>query len=58
MQPTWEHFPHQADMGVRGIGPTKEAAFEGAALVLTAVITDPVTEVAAMPITFAILSPG
>ena len=40
MQPNWEHFPHQADMGVRGIGPTKEVAFEGAALALTAVITD------------------
>jgi len=40
MQPNWEHFPHQADMGVRGIGPTKEAAFEGAAQALTAVITD------------------
>ena len=39
-QPSWEHFPHQADMGVRGIGPTKEAAFEGAALALTAVIAD------------------
>lgn len=37
----WEHFPHQADMGIRGIGATKEAAFEGAALALTAVITDP-----------------
>ncbi|MGH7218698.1 MAG: archease [Nitrospiraceae bacterium] len=41
MTPNWEHFPHKADMGVRGIGPTKEAAFEGAALALTAVITDP-----------------
>jgi tRNA nucleotidyltransferase (CCA-adding enzyme) len=37
----WEHFPHQADMGIRGIGSTKEAAFEAAALALTAVITDP-----------------
>lgn len=37
----WEHFPHQADMGVRGIGSTKEAAFEAAALALTAVVTDP-----------------
>ncbi|QPD02466.1 MAG: hypothetical protein Nkreftii_000240 [Candidatus Nitrospira kreftii] len=37
---TWEHFPHEADIGVRGIGPTKEAAFEQAALALTAVITD------------------
>ena len=39
--PNWEHFPHQADMGIRGIGSTKEAAFEAAALALTAVITDP-----------------
>jgi SHS2 domain-containing protein len=36
----WEHFPHEADMGVRGIGATKSAAFEQAALALTAVITD------------------
>lgn len=38
---SWEHFPHQADIGVRGIGATKEAAFERAAQALTAVITDP-----------------
>jgi SHS2 domain-containing protein len=37
----WQHFPHSADIGVRGIGPTREAAFEQAALALTAVITDP-----------------
>ncbi len=37
----WEHFPHGADVGVRGIGPTKEAAFEQVAIALTAVITDP-----------------
>jgi SHS2 domain-containing protein len=37
----WEHFPHEADTGVRGIGSTKEKAFEGAGLALTAVITDP-----------------
>ena len=36
----WEHFAHGADIGVRGIGPTKEAAFEQAALALTGVITD------------------
>lgn len=40
MDPSWEHFPHQADIGVRGIGSTKEAAFEGAGLALTAVVTD------------------
>jgi SHS2 domain-containing protein len=37
----WEHFPHQADMGVRGFGVTREQAFEQAALALIAVITDP-----------------
>ena len=40
VQGSWEHFPHQADIGVRGIGSTKEAAFECAAQALTAVITD------------------
>ncbi len=37
----WEHFHHGADIGVRGIGPTKEAAFEQAALSLMAVIAEP-----------------
>lgn len=37
---SWEHFPHQADVGVRGIGSTKQAAFEGAGLALTAVVTE------------------
>ena len=36
----WEHFPHGADAGVRGFGPTLDAAFEQAALALTATITD------------------
>ncbi len=37
----WEHFPHQADIGIRGYGPTPQQAFEQAALALCAVITDP-----------------
>jgi tRNA nucleotidyltransferase (CCA-adding enzyme) len=37
----WEHFPHQADVGIRGVGATRERAFEQAAVALTAVITDP-----------------
>ena len=37
----WEHFRHEADIGVRGLGPSREAAFEQAALALTAVLTDP-----------------
>ena len=38
---SWEHFDHGADVGVRGVGPTKEAAFEQIAVALTATITDP-----------------
>jgi SHS2 domain-containing protein len=37
----WEHFPHGADIGVRGIGATRGEAFEQAALAVTAVVTDP-----------------
>lgn len=36
----WEHFAHEADMGVRGFGATKAEAFAQAALALTNVITD------------------
>jgi len=39
--PSWEHFQHQADIGIRGMGATIEQTFEQAALALTAVITDP-----------------
>jgi SHS2 domain-containing protein len=39
----WEHFPHEADIGVRGIGNSKEEAFEQAAIAMFAVITDPTT---------------
>lgn len=37
----WELFSHMADIGIRGIGPTIEDAFEEAALAMCAVITDP-----------------
>jgi SHS2 domain-containing protein len=36
----WEHFPHGADVGVRGCGATPAEAFEQAALALTAIVTD------------------
>lgn len=41
MNTGWELYPHDADMGVCGYGPTKMAAFEQAALAMTAVVTDP-----------------
>jgi SHS2 domain-containing protein len=36
----WEHFPHAADMGIRGMGKTKNEAFEEAAKALVALTTD------------------
>ncbi len=39
--PRWEHFHHEADIGIRGIAASLEEAFEQAGLALTAVITDP-----------------
>jgi len=39
--PSWEHFAHEADIGVRGRGKSPSIAFEQAALGLTAVVTDP-----------------
>jgi SHS2 domain-containing protein len=36
----WEQFPHEADVGIRGIGASPAEAFEQAALALTAVVTD------------------
>jgi tRNA nucleotidyltransferase (CCA-adding enzyme) len=35
----WEHFPHDADVGVRGFGATPAQAFEQAAKALTAIVT-------------------
>lgn len=35
----WEHFPHDADVGVRGLGSTVAEAFEQAAQAMTAVVT-------------------
>lgn len=39
--PGWEHFPHAADIGVRGYGRDADEAFAQAALAMTAVIADP-----------------
>jgi SHS2 domain-containing protein len=37
--PKWEHFPHDADIGVRGFGATPAEAFAQAACRLTAIVT-------------------
>ena len=36
----WEQFPHDADVGLRGFGPTIEVAFEQAAFALTGIVTE------------------
>jgi tRNA nucleotidyltransferase (CCA-adding enzyme) len=38
---TWQHFPHEADVGVRGVGETLAGAFSEAAVAMTAAVTDP-----------------
>lgn len=38
--PSWEHFAHDADIGIRGWGATPAEAFAQAALAMTAVVTD------------------
>jgi len=37
----WEHFPHGADIGVRGVATSLAGAFGQAALALTAIVADP-----------------
>lgn len=51
MTARWEHFDHDADIGIRGIAPTLEQAFEQAAIAMTAVITDPAKVMASIAVT-------
>jgi tRNA nucleotidyltransferase (CCA-adding enzyme) len=39
----WEHFPHGADIGIRGVGDTPAEAFAQAARAVTAAAADPTT---------------
>jgi tRNA nucleotidyltransferase (CCA-adding enzyme) len=55
--PHWEHFDHQADIGVRGCGSSLRAAFEQAALALTAVIVDPLQVADRIPVNIACEAP-
>lgn len=58
MQSRWEHFEHGADIGVRGIGPSRASAFEQAALAMTGVITDPALVHATQPVAIACEAPS
>jgi tRNA nucleotidyltransferase (CCA-adding enzyme) len=37
----WDHFEHEADIGVRAVAPSREQLFEQMAEALTAIITEP-----------------
>lgn len=39
--PNWNHFEHDADIGLRAAAPTREGLFEAMGEALTAVVTDP-----------------
>jgi tRNA nucleotidyltransferase (CCA-adding enzyme) len=57
-QAGWEHFPHGADIGIRGLAPTLEGAFVQAGLALTAIVVDPRSmEMAPDPIDFVCEAP-
>ena len=53
----WEHFAHDADMGVRGFGATREEAFEQAAMGMIALIADPANIVAKESIDISCAAP-
>ena len=53
----WEHFPHDADMGIRGFGASIGEAFAQAALALSAVITDPATIEPQTPVDIKAMAP-
>ena len=57
MTPHWEHFPHGADIGIRGVGCTPAEAFEQAAVALCAVITDVQTVIDRDPIDIHVEAP-
>lgn len=57
MTEDWEHFPHDADVGVRGFGATAAEAFENAAVALTAVVTDPATVAADVAVSISCAAP-
>ena len=54
---SWQHFHHQADIGIRGIGHTLDEAFAEAAMALTAVISEPDTINAQESISIACSAP-
>jgi tRNA nucleotidyltransferase (CCA-adding enzyme) len=50
MPARWEHFEHEADVGLRAYGESEPEVFVGLATALTAVITDPAAVRPAVPV--------
>jgi SHS2 domain-containing protein len=55
---SYELFAHEADIGIRGRGPTKAVAFGQAALALTAAVTDPGGVNASMSVAIECMAPN
>lgn len=53
----WQSFPHEADVGVRGTGPSLAEAFAGAAMAMSAVICDPAAVAPRQPVAIACSAP-
>jgi tRNA nucleotidyltransferase (CCA-adding enzyme) len=58
MTPRAEHFAHGADIGVRGIGPNREAAFEQVAIALSEVVTELQTIEPKIPVSIECQAPS
>jgi len=55
--PAWEHFHHEADVGIRGMGNTLSEAFEQAALAMIAVVIAPENILLRQSVTISISAP-
>jgi tRNA nucleotidyltransferase (CCA-adding enzyme) len=53
----WEHYPHDADVGIRGYGTTCAIAFEQAALAMVAIVVDPRSVAASVTVEVACEAP-
>lgn len=53
----WEHFPHDADIGIRGYGASLSEAFAQTALALSAVIANPATITPHTPVDIKAMAP-
>ena len=54
---SWEHFEHDADIGLRASASSREGMFEAMAEALTALITDPGTVRAQEPVSIRCQAP-